>query len=101
MTSHEKQQYWSQLFVQQAQSDLSITNFCKAHQINIGTYYYWKQKLSDHSSTLRIHPVRVQEYRDLSPHGVVILSLPSGLSVELPADLPAHHIQSWVNALLC
>ncbi len=69
MTSHEKQQYWSQLFVQQAQSDLSITNFCKAHQINIGTYYYWKQKLSDHSSTLRIHPVRVQEYRDLSPHG--------------------------------
>lgn len=101
MTSHEKQQHWSQRFEQQAQSGLTITAFCKANQINIGTYYYWKQKLSDNASTPRLHPVVVQESPDLSAHGVVTLSLPSGLSVELPADLPAHHIQNWVNALLC
>jgi hypothetical protein len=99
MTSNDKQQYWSQLIEQQAQSDLSITAFCKANQITLSTYYYWKQKLNDNPPKPHIHPVVVRE--NLSAPSVVTLILPSGLSVELPADLPAHQIQNWVNALLC
>ncbi|MFC0179261.1 IS66 family insertion sequence element accessory protein TnpA [Thorsellia kenyensis] len=60
MTSQEKQQYWSQLFEQQAQSGLTITDFCKANKINISTYYNWRQKLTDIPSSPRIHPVVVQ-----------------------------------------
>ncbi len=31
----------------------------------------------------------------------IVLSLPTGITAELPADMPAHQIQNWLQALTC
>jgi hypothetical protein len=44
--SEEKRIEWEIKIIDQKKSGLSITDWCRKHQIGKGTYYYWKNRLN-------------------------------------------------------
>lgn len=102
MNQSNKPQLWAEIIEQQSQSELSIVAFCKANQLTVSTFYYWRKKLYGGALQQMVHPVLIEDSPKSRGHRQsVILSLPTGMTVELPADMPAHQIQKWLQALTC
>lgn len=102
MNQLNKPQLWTEIIEQQSQSELSITAFCKANQLTVNTFYYWRKKLYGGAQQQMVPPVLIEDSpKNRSDHQSVILSLPTGITAELPADMPAHQIQNWLQALTC
>ncbi len=49
MTKEERITYWQKLVKEQAQSSLSVTDFCRDHQINRQRFYLWRQRFQSQS----------------------------------------------------
>ena len=49
MTKVERITYWQKLVKEQAQSSLSVTDFCRDHQINPQRFYLWRQRFNSPS----------------------------------------------------
>ncbi|WP_099610698.1 IS66 family insertion sequence element accessory protein TnpA [Vibrio fujianensis] len=45
MNQSNKTQFWAEIIEQQSMSELSIVAFCKANQLTVNTFYYWRKKL--------------------------------------------------------
>ncbi|MEF1291592.1 IS66 family insertion sequence element accessory protein TnpA [Vibrio sp. M260118] len=102
MNQSNKPQLWAEIIEQQSQSELSIVAFCKANQLTVNTFDYWRKKLYGRVQQQAVHPVLIEDTP--KSKGVplsVMLSLPTGMTAELPADMPAHQIQNWLQALTC
>lgn len=101
MNPKTKHQFWAELIEQHSQSKLSAAAFCEAHQITPHTFYYWRKKLSHAEPKQTLHPLIIEEPASHACAQQVTLSLPSGITVQLPVDLPQHQIQHWLRALQC
>jgi transposase-like protein len=49
MTKGERISYWQKLVKEQVQSSLSVTDFCRDHQINSQRFYLWRQRFNSQS----------------------------------------------------
>lgn len=102
MNQSNKPQFWAEIIEQQSQSQLSIVAFCKANQLTVNTFYYWRKKLHGGMQQQSVHPVLIEDTAQNRKNlPSVVLSLPTGMTAELPADMPAHQIQNWLQALTC
>lgn len=102
MNPSNKPQFWAEIIEQQSQSELSIVAFCKANQLTEQTFYYWRKTLHGGVQRQVVHPVMIEDNpKTKSNIQTVVLSLPTGITAELPADMPAHQIQNWLQALTC
>lgn len=101
MTPDKKHQFWAQIFEQYRQSGLTVTVFCKEHQLTVSNFYYWRQKFNDKEPPQRAHPILLQNPQLPLNEQYVTLALPSGLTAQLPADLSTRQLQQWLDALLC
>ncbi len=52
MTKGERITYWQKVVKEQAQSSLSVTDFCQDHQINSQRFYLWHQRFNSQSPAL-------------------------------------------------
>lgn len=65
--------------------------FCKSHDINIGTFQYWLKKYREEQSaeaTNSFQKITVIPESDKSRHTVrhILISTPSGLEIKIPLD---------------
>ncbi|MEF1204563.1 IS66 family insertion sequence element accessory protein TnpA [Photobacterium damselae] len=97
MTQVEKHQHWINIISNQQESGLSVTQFCKQHDINYATFHYWLKKLKQTDEEQIIHQVIMNDSLPLD--SVVVVHLPNGLKVELPTSLSLAQIQTWLKAL--
>ena len=102
MNQSNKTQFWAEIIEQQSLSELSIVAFCKANQLTVNTFYYWRKKLYGGEQQQVVHPVLIKDSpKSIGERQSVMLSLPTGMTVEFPANMPAHQIQNWLQALTC
>lgn len=50
MTKKERVTYWQRLVKEQAQSSLSVTDFCRDQKINRQRFYLWRQRFQSQST---------------------------------------------------
>ncbi|EGU33621.1 IS66 family insertion sequence element accessory protein TnpA [Vibrio scophthalmi] len=98
MTQSEKHQYWTAIVTKQQESELSVPNFCKEHDISYPTFHYWLKKLKQTDDEQVAHQVVMSDLPSLGSEAV-ILHLPNGLRAELPTSLSLTQIQIWLKAL--
>lgn len=97
MNQSNKTQFWAEIIEQQSQSELSIVAFCKANQLTVNTFYYWRKKLYGGEQQQVVHPVLIEDSpKSIGERQSVMLSLPTGMTVEFRADMPVHQIQNWL-----
>ncbi|EKO3674176.1 IS66 family insertion sequence element accessory protein TnpB [Vibrio metschnikovii] len=102
MNQSNKPQLWAEIIEQQSESELSIVAFCKANQLTVNTFYYWRKKLYGGVQRQVVHPVVIEEHPKInSSIPSLLLTLPTGITLELPTEMPAHQIQNWLQALTC
>lgn len=97
MTQEEKHQHWINIISNQQESGLSVPQFCKQHDVNYATFHYWLKKLKQTDEEQIVHKVIMND--SLLLDSVVVVYLPNGLKVELPASLSLAQIQTWLKAL--
>ena len=98
MTQFEKHQYWTSIVNQQQDSGISIPQFCKQNDINYANFHYWMKKIEQTDNEQIAHQVVINESSILNGE-IVIIHLPNGIRVELPASLTLIQIQTWLKAL--
>jgi len=47
MTVEERINYWKGIIEKYRESDLSVAEFCKEHNISTGRFYHWRQQVSN------------------------------------------------------
>ena len=85
-------QRWADRLNRFDQSGLTVAKFCKKERCSVPSFYQWRRKLRDETSTgPTFVPVRIVDAADPSPspQATVSLDLPGGirLRIEVPADL--------------
>lgn len=50
MTKEERVADWQRLVKEHARSSLSVTDFCRDHQINCQRFYLWRQRFKSQST---------------------------------------------------
>jgi len=99
-SKRRSEQEWSDLIEAQFQSGQSIKLFCEVHQLKVGTFYYWRSRLSDSAQSEQGSGFIAIEPKGLSTASL-ILRYGSGLSLELPVDYPLEALSKLIKQLEC
>ena len=51
-TKRRTREQWQELVDKQAESELSVSEFCTHHDLTVSNFYLWRKKLSDDSQSL-------------------------------------------------
>jgi|TARA_Y100001937_G_scaffold116789_1_gene169193 transposase-like protein len=51
-TKRRTRAQWQELVDKQAESELSVSEFCTHHDLTVSNFYLWRKKLSDDSQSL-------------------------------------------------
>lgn len=86
-----KQQFWQEHLDDWQASGLSQTDYCNAHQLKLGTFTYWRGKQTTPST--KLIPVNT------GPLGQVLISLPGGVQLHIPAAQVAALLPSVLQAV--
>ena len=89
---------WSRLVEAQRHGDQTIKSYCESHQLNVGTFYYWRSRLSEQeeqgSGFITLQPQQLCT-------GLLVLRFGSDISLELPADYPLEALSALIKRLGC
>lgn len=112
-----RESYWRGVLEQQAQSGLSVANFCRQESISAPSFYIWRKKLAawdtagggtqeansgarQASSTdraiARLLPVHIESLESPTP---VRILLPQGVSIDAPSNIPQSELAELLRAL--
>ena len=89
---------WSALIASQQSSGQTIAGFCEVHQLNPGTFYYWRSKLDQLSSEA---PGFVALHTKAPNKGSIIVRLRKGIEIELPGDYSPKALSEFIGLLGC
>lgn len=104
MASQQKTNHWQAIFAQQAESNLSISRFCKQHKINSASYYAWRKRLASDDSSCsstpkqQIVPLFLGE-TPIQQRSPFKLTTPGGYQLEFDDHLTAQTLRSILSAL--
>jgi hypothetical protein len=92
--SPQKQQYWLEHSRAAEQSELSLTDYAKQQQLNVGVFYSWRSRLRKEGLLHRVEQKRtafikvtLQPLSAPSPICPVNVTLPNGLRIEIAVAL--------------
>ncbi len=104
MTIQQKSEYWQAILTQQAQSGLSIVEFCNQQNLHTSTYYSWRKRLtSEPKATLqtpkqKLIPLLINEVTD-QHNTMLTLTTPSGYQLAFDSNLSAHKLTEILGLL--
>ena len=103
MRTFRSQDQWRQVLVEQAQSGLTISAFCRQHKIPTSGFYTQRKKqsvvtaaTSAFVSTKVTEKTSTEIHRDVKQ--TIVLEL-SAARLRLPAETPAHYLITLLNGL--
>ena len=91
---------WRKLIEQQSQSDLSVADFCKQHQL--GQTYFYKRKSDLRKRSAKTHPskfIRAQPSKSNTIHRTSIKLQYQQTELSLPLSLSPTWLAELVKAL--
>ena len=103
MRTFRSQDQWRQVLVEQAQSGLTISAFCRQHNISTSGFYTQRQKQSVVTvSTSAFVSTTVTEKNSTKVHRdvkqTIVLEL-SAARLRLPIETPTHYLITLFNGL--
>ncbi len=83
MTQEQRSTYWQNLVIAHSRSSLSVTEFCRDHQINRQRFYLWRQRFKSQPN-----PPVTGAFLELVPSSQkgesgIRLRIDQGLSIDL------------------
>ena len=83
MTPFQKQQYWQKHVNAWQSSSLSQAAYCKAQQLSLASFGYWRKRCSAIAAPTMSLPAVIPVLRE-APHGGAQLRSPGGWQIMLP-----------------
>ena len=83
MTKKERVTYWQRLVKEHAQSSLSVTDFCRDHQIHCQRFYLWRQRFNSQPQTSSRGTFLELVPSSKNKESGIRLKVDQGLSIEL------------------
>jgi transposase-like protein len=99
MTKEERVAYWHKLVKEHAQSSLSVTDFCRDHQINSQRFYLWRQRFNLQSTA----PI-TGAFLELVPSSKngesgIRLQVDQGISIELDCGFDSSTLRQVISVV--
>ncbi len=100
----ERQVKWKLLVEEQAKSGLSQKDFCKAHELVLSQFVYYRSILKtrnlDHNGSAQLFsPIKIKK----DEHNISIevkIILPNGFQCFVPSQIDASHLKMMMETLL-
>lgn len=105
----DRELHWRGVIGRQAESDLSVADFCRQESISAPSFYSWRRKLkerdaepcrkiprADADSGPQLLPVRIES---LEPPGSVRVLLPRGVAIDAPSSIDHSMLADLLRAL--
>ena len=99
MTKGERITYWQRLVKEQAQSNLSVGDFCRDHQINPQRFYLWRQRFNSQSPALGTGGFLELVPSSKNKESGIRLKVDQGLSFELDCGFDPSTLRQVISLL--
>lgn len=99
MTKGERITYWQKLVKEQAQSSLSVTDFCRDHQINPQRFYLWRQRFNSQSPASRTGAFLELVSSSKDGGSGIRLRMDQGVSIELDCHFDPATLRQVISIL--
>ena len=97
-STNNKIEIWRERIAAQVASKQTVQAFCNEQQINLSTFYGWRNKLSGAKPS-----VRARRFINITQRVETMVSprihLPNGVKIELGAGLESAHVSALIHSL--
>ena len=105
--SESKREYWRKLFAEQANSRLSVVQFCKQRGVSKPSFYAWRQKLAESPSRGELEPPtfaqvavpNIPAARSANSSASITIELPDAVRIEVPPGADRRLLREVLAAL--
>lgn len=97
MKQTEKAQFWKQHFAAWQASSLSQAEYCKRHGLKVSNFAYWRTRSKKRQRKLM--PLSFAPHAPVSASDRLVLDLPQGIRLELPAQALGEVLPTVLRAL--
>ncbi len=107
LTSDQRHALWSERLARFQATDVTVLEFCRREAISVPSFYNWKKRLNQTSTSKRRRRRTAASNAKFVP--VVVntaavtttkLNLPGGASIDLPSELDARQIADLIGAVI-
>lgn len=101
----ERERYWRQVLRDQAASGLSISAFCREHEVSPASFFSWRRKLAAHDGAgeeiaAKFVPIELGATTSLAAGQPGFeVTLPNGLRVQVPSPFDAAALRELLDVL--
>lgn len=99
MTKGERVSSWQKLVKEQAQSNLSVGDFCRDHQINCQRFYLWRQRFNSQPQTSFRNSFLELVPSSKNKESGIRLKVDHGLSIELDCGFDPSTLRQIISLL--
>jgi putative transposase len=99
MTKGERVSNWQKLIKEQAQSNLSVGEFCQDHQINCQRFYLWRQRFNSQSPASGTGAFLELVPSSKNKESGIRLQVDHGLSIELDCSFDPSTLRQVISLL--
>jgi transposase-like protein len=99
MTKEDRATYWQKLVREQARSNLSVSDFCRDHQIDRQRFYLWRQRFNSQSSVSGTGAFLELVPSSKNKESGIRLKVDQGLSIELDYDFNPSTLRQVISLL--
>jgi transposase-like protein len=99
MTKGERVSSWQKLVKEQAQSNLSVGDFCRDHQINCQRFYLWRQRFNSQPQTSSRNSFLELVPSSKNKESGIRLKVDHGLSIELDCGFDPSTLRQIISLL--
>jgi len=84
MPQSSKFNHWHELFALYRESDLTVADFCKLHQVRVHQFYYWRAKVYSPvpAPSSALVPVQLASLPPAQAAHEAVIRLPNGVELQ-------------------
>lgn len=100
--SSERERYWREVIRDQAASGLSISAFCREHDVSPASFFSWRRRLATDSreeAAGKFIPIELATATPSATPGGFEVALPNGLRVHVPPQFDAEALRRLLDVL--
>ena len=99
MTFEERKTYWKKLVIEHGQSQLSVTDFCRDHQINPQRFYFWRKRIQSQPTAPKTGAFLELVPTSKKTGSGIRLRMESGISIELDCHFDPTALRQVISIL--
>jgi transposase-like protein len=100
--SLERERYWREVIREQAASGLSISAYCREHEVSPASFFSWRRRLAAdgrEEAAGKFIPIQLAAATPLATPAGFEVALPNGLQVRVPPQFDAEALRELLDVL--